>query len=96
MQVANDALSSLHVVFFAPDAAKAIVALVLVVVLGGALVMLTLSVDPDAFRFDDALKDFLTSILRVLLEHNRQRIENFLDGLMKLRFGRVLRIHLGH
>lgn len=50
MQVANDALSSLHVVFFAPDAAKAIVALVLVVVLGGALVMLTLSVDPASAR----------------------------------------------
>ena len=48
------------------------------------------------FRFDDALKDLLASILRVLLEHNRQRIENFPDCLMKLRFGRVLRLHLGH
>ena len=48
------------------------------------------------FRFDDALKDFLAAIFRVLLEHNRQRIENFLDRLMKLRFGRVLRLHLGH
>ena len=48
------------------------------------------------FRFDDALKYLLVPILRVLLEHNRQRIENFLDRLMKLRFGRVLRLHLGH
>src|SRR3954451_20029934 len=52
--------------------------------------------DNHSFRFHDALQNFLVPILRVLFEHNRKGIEYFLDGLMKLRFGRVLRLHLSY
>src|SRR6266550_1777539 len=48
------------------------------------------------FRLDDALQDFLVPIFGMLLENNRKRVDYFLHRLVKLRFGRVLRLHLGH
>src|SRR6266496_6643768 len=48
------------------------------------------------FRLDDALQDFLVPIFRVLFENNRKRVDYFLYRLVKLWFGRVLRLHLGH
>jgi hypothetical protein len=48
------------------------------------------------FRFDNTFENFLPLIFRVLLQNERKRIEHFLDSLVKLRFGRVLCLHLGH
>jgi hypothetical protein len=49
-----------------------------------------------SFRLNDALQNFLVPIFGVLFENNRKRVDYFLHCLMKLRFGRVLRLHLDH
>ena len=50
----------------------------------------------DAFRLDDPLEDFSFAILGMLIEHRRERFDDFLHGLVKFWFGRVLRFHIGH
>src|SRR5438477_6028404 len=50
----------------------------------------------DPLRFDDAMQNFLVPIFGMLFENNRERVDHLLNRLMELRFGRVLRLHLGH
>ena len=48
------------------------------------------------FRLDDAVQNFLVPIFGMLFENNHKRVDHLLNRLMELRFGRVLRLHLGH
>ncbi len=48
-----------------------------------------------ALRFDDPLENFRFAIFGVTIEHERKRLDNLLDRLMKLRFPWVLRLHFG-
>src|SRR5207248_5174809 len=47
-------------------------------------------------RLDNTLKNSFAAILGVLLEHNGKGVDYFLNRLVKLPFGRVLGLHLGH
>ena len=49
-----------------------------------------------AFRLDDALDNLGLSIFRMLLEHERERFDYFLDSLVEFRFARILGLHFGH
>ena len=50
----------------------------------------------DALGFDHALDDPRVAILGTPLEHQIQRFDNFLHGLVKLGLARVLRSHVRH
>ena len=41
-------------------------------------------------------ENFLVPIFGMLFENNHKRVDHLLNRLMELRFGRVLRLHLGH
>src|SRR3954469_20856297 len=49
-----------------------------------------------AFRFDDPLDYLRFPIFRMLIEDERKRLDYFLHGLVKLRFARILGLHVGH
>jgi len=50
----------------------------------------------DALRFDDALKEFGGAILRMSIQHRAERHNHFLDSLVELGLGRVLRFNFSH
>ena len=50
----------------------------------------------DPFGFHDAFEQVCRLVFRMLAQNETQRIQHFLYRLMKLRFGRVLRLHLIH
>ena len=52
--------------------------------------------DDDAFRLNDPLDDLRLPVLRVLVQHERERLDDFLDGLVELGFRRVLGLYVGH
>ena len=47
----------------------------------------------DALGFGDALKNPRRDVFRMSLQHEAQRVDHFLYGLVKFRLGRVLRLH---
>ena len=49
----------------------------------------------DAFRLDDSFDDLGLAIFRMLLQDERERFDDFLDGLVKFRLGRIFGLHLG-
>src|ERR1700730_16004355 len=49
-----------------------------------------------AFGFYNSLKNLRGPVFRMLLQHQTQRVEYFPHCLVKLRFGRILRLHLSH
>src|SRR6266571_3394721 len=62
-----------------------------------ALIVLPRNAKHDhAFRLDDPLENLGLPIFGVTIENERQRLDNFLNGLMKLRLAWVLRPNLGH
>ena len=50
----------------------------------------------DALGFHDPLKDLGRDVFRMSLQHEAQRVEHFLDCLVKFRLSGVLRLHQGH
>ncbi len=50
----------------------------------------------DPLRLDDAFEDPMVEVFRVALEHRHQRLDDLLDGLVELRFTRVLGDHPPH
>ena len=62
-----------------------------------ALIVLPGDAEHDhALRLDDPLEDLRLPIFRMLVEDERERLDHFLDGLVKLRFRRVLGLNIGH
>src|SRR5437870_3118986 len=50
----------------------------------------------DPLRFDDPFQDLVLPEFRMLIEHDGERFSDLLDGLVKLRFRRVLRLNPAH
>ena len=62
-----------------------------------ALVVLPGHAEHDhALGLDDALEDPRAAVLGVALEHESQRLDDFLDRLVELGLGRILRLDVGH
>jgi len=62
-----------------------------------ALIVLPRDAEHDhALRLDDPLEDLGLAIFRMTLENERERLDHFLDGLVKLRLRRVLRLNFSH
>src|SRR6266581_2669389 len=49
-----------------------------------------------ALGLNDALEDFRFPVMRISIQHQRERLDYFLHRLVKLGFARVLGLHLGH
>ena len=52
--------------------------------------------DDHALRLDDPLDDLRFAILRMLIQDECERLDDFLDGLVKLGFRRVFGLNVGH
>src|SRR5205807_5571207 len=63
------------------------------------LAFVVLPRDPEhdhAFRLDNSLENFRFAIARVSIQNQRERLDYFLDRLVKLGFARVLGLLFGH